>query len=394
MNLLDMIAGYQSAGQEPDAQPMPYVPGGPTARTPPPSPSGPNIIDLLTAAAQPKQATIPAPNTAGILPMALLRFAAEVTAPKRYGQSSANAILSSGSHALEYADKLKGEAAASAERTALAQGKLDESAARTAESRVGTLANAQKVKQDAERAPLELEKLRAAIENSKGDTELNGIKIRIAKVQERYAAQLEEAKLAEKNARTNSERAQAAMMGEHARLYKRQADELLNEIDAKRRTAGMEWVNMPSDIPGGRPTAFNRVTNERKLGRFSDVQSALEWAKREVDAMDKAGMLKGKDRQAEIQRLINEAGPEAGNAASGRVVPASTQGGSSAPASASTPAPKALAPADQEGYNKAMRLAAERKNGQKFISSSGDVHYFWAGREVSGDEFQRITGKR
>lgn len=384
MSVLDnFISGYTNDAAESDGPP----PTAPMPQAPQAQGSTLNVLDLLARAMQPATPQVPKPNTAGILPMALMRFAAEVTRPKAYGQSTANAILGAGSDALAYADKLKGDAVASAERSAMTQAKLAESEAQTRNANLGSVARSQEIAQRDKAGPLELDALRTRIDAAKDERTLTALKIRVEKVQLQYADAMEKAKLAEKNARTESERAQAAAAFQHAALYKRQAEELLNL--AKIRAAGgspdgkVQWQRNET-LPGMRPTEYNRISGETRPAKFVDVQSALSWAEKEADAMVTAKTLQPSERDARVAQLVRDnVVLPGGRSASGTVTPAAT----------TSPGTPALTPNDQADYNKAKQLSIDRAKPQWVLLGDGKTkHYFYNGAEISAEEYSRLTG--
>jgi hypothetical protein len=306
MNLLDMIAGYQQDNPNPSPvlPPETYGAGGPEMMSPGAAATGvpPGILELLAQIKTPEVQMPQADSRAALTP-ALFQFAQSVTAPRRRGQSSGNAILSALNQGMNTYTKGRDAMQDRAIQQEVMKRKLQESELGMQRDKLSIVSSGQQIeergkqagreqeKHDAwkEQLPQELERARVLLENAKTDGEVKRADLIIKNAKTKYADQLAKAELDFKNAQTTKERAAAELKADQAKFWLEKA--LFHEQEiaakAKRQEQRFKAEFKEGDVVVGRP---NRWIKDNKYYIASHTPTeAVELAKKDATARVEMG---------------------------------------------------------------------------------------------------------
>lgn len=266
------------------------------------TPAAPSILDLLSRTTAPAPA-LPQADTSMLNPLTLLHFAAGVSQPRAQGQSTVGKILQSVAGAAAYNMQEKQRMEDRVVEQEMQRRKVAAADAQLEQSKLGAIQTRQGIMQAEQRNPLELDKLKAAIEGAKTENELNGLKVRIATIKAEYARAEEEAALAERSAKTDSEKADAIMKRAHANYFQRQADELVNLAQIRASNLNRPAFSLKEGLPGD-PTKLLDIRSGNIYRPPMSPADALDYAKRQVEARKAMGEFK--DSTAEKLGLQQE----------------------------------------------------------------------------------------
>lgn len=333
----------------------------------------PDIFSLLQGG-PPQLPPTPQPKSGDMdmLPVsALLHFAASVTQPRAYGESSFGKILGSAAGGLDFYQAQKAALEDRARQQAEDQRKAALQTQQLEQSRVATVASKQDILDKAERQPLELDALRNRIQASQSEQELNQLKIRVARIDEKYAEDFKKAALAEKESKTDQDKADATLkraQAEHQLQLARDAKVMLEAKMAAIKKPNLQAVG--EALPGQRQ-AYRDPNTSQVYYAPMDSTSALALAKREVAAQAEITGEKLDDK--ETARRVRSLAQEYVRGTMDKA-----QGTSSAPTQGqSAPKPGELTSAQKEAIDLSNKGQVAGGKG-----ADGTMHYYIGGKEV------------
>jgi hypothetical protein len=380
MNPLDMmIAGYQND----DPSNYSAIPQQPQAD---PTMGGPGVLDLLNSPGP----SVPSPqaDTSMLPALALLHFAASVSQPRGRGQSTLAKVLESGAGSASYAMNEKRLMEDRAMQKTAQEQNLQKNAQDLENSRVSGLQTRSNLIASETKRPMELEALRLGIEKARGDVEINAFAQRLAALKEKYAEQEIQAGLEEKSAKTDSERADAAMRRAHAQYYQKQVEEYDQMLKTKQKQGSNMWEKIPADlVSGAPPKLFNKQTGETRIGGLTAAE-ALNYATAEADAKAELGEFKKGDDKWKMYR--NTLAQKAQQLPQIESTQPGGDSGQATPSGQPAPSGDFQGSADREAMNASLR----DPKGLYAVDLQGGVKkYYIGGKEVSKQEADRRLKK-